>query len=132
MSYAAFMPLLDSAPIMAFSATADPERAKAFYRDQLGLKLVEDSGFALVFDAAGTMLRVQKVKEVRQAQYTALGWQVADIAAKVDELEKAGVQFQRYGFPGQDEKGIWTPPGSATKVAWFLDPDGNILSLTQF
>lgn len=126
------MPLLESSSIVAFGATADPERAKAFYRDQLGLKLVEDSGFALVFDAAGTMLRVQKVKEVRPAQYTALGWQVTDIAAKVDELEQAGVKMQRYGLPGQDEKGIWMPPGSTTKVAWFLDPDGNILSLTQF
>jgi catechol 2,3-dioxygenase-like lactoylglutathione lyase family enzyme len=126
------MPLLDSAAIMAFSATADADRAKAFYRDQLGLRLVSDEPYALVFDAGGTMLRVQKVKEVRVAQYTALGWQVPDIAAKVDELEKAGVHFERYGFPGQDEKGIWTPPGSTTKVAWFKDPDGNILSLTQF
>jgi catechol 2,3-dioxygenase-like lactoylglutathione lyase family enzyme len=117
---------------MAFSATTDAERAKTFYRDQLGLKLVEESGFALVFDADGTMLRVQRVKEVREAQYTALGWQVPDIAAKVDELEKAGVKFEHYGFPGQDEKGIWTPPGSSAKVAWFKDPDGNILSLTQF
>jgi catechol 2,3-dioxygenase-like lactoylglutathione lyase family enzyme len=126
------MPLLDSFPIMAFTATADAGRAQAFYRDQLGLRLVSDEPYALVFDAAGTMLRVQKVKEVRQAQYTALGWRVPDIAAKVDELEKAGVHFERYGLPGQDEKGIWTPPGSNTKVAWFKDPDGNILSLTQF
>ncbi len=126
------MPLLDSSPVMAFSATADAERAKVFYRDQLGLKLVSDEQYALVFDATGTMLRVQKVKEVRQAQYTALGWRVTDIAAKVEELEAAGVKFERYGFPGQDEKGIWTPPGSTTKVAWFKDPDGNILGLTQF
>jgi catechol 2,3-dioxygenase-like lactoylglutathione lyase family enzyme len=126
------MPLLDSASIMAFSATADADRAKAFYRDQLGLRLVSDEPFALVFDAGGTMLRVQKVKEVRVAQYTALGWQVPDIAAKVEELEKAGVKFEHYGMPGQDEKGIWTPPGSTAKVAWFKDPDGNILSLTQF
>jgi catechol 2,3-dioxygenase-like lactoylglutathione lyase family enzyme len=124
------MPLLDTSPIMAFSATTDAARAKAFYRDQLGLRLVSDDGFALVFDAAGTMLRVQKVKEVRQAQYTALGWQVPDIGAKVEELKKANVQFEHYGMPGQDENGIWTPPGSSAKVAWFKDPDGNILSLT--
>ncbi len=117
---------------MALSATKDAERAKAFYRDQLGLKLVSDVLFALVFDAGGTMLRVQRVKEVRVAQYTALGWQVPDIAAKVDDLERAGVKFERYGLPGQDEKGIWTAPGGAAKVAWFKDPDGNILSLTQF
>jgi catechol 2,3-dioxygenase-like lactoylglutathione lyase family enzyme len=117
---------------MAFSATTDAERAKEFYRDKLGLKLVSDEGFALVFDANGTMLRVQKVKEVGEAKYTTLGWNVPDIAATVDELEKAGVNFERYGFPGQDEKGIWTAPGGAAKVAWFKDPDGNILSLTQF
>ena len=126
------MPLLDSAPIMAFSATTDADRAKAFYHDKLGLRLVSDEQYALVFDAAGIMLRVQRVKEVRQAQYTALGWQVSDIAAKVEELTKAGVQFEHYGMPGQDEKGIWTPPGSTARVAWFKDPDGNILSLTQF
>lgn len=125
------MPLLDSVPIMAFSATADAARAKAFYQDQLGLRLVSDEPYALVFDAAGTMLRVQKVKEVPKAQYTTLGWHVPDIAASVEELEKAGVHFERYGLPGQDEKGIWTPPGSSAKVAWFKDPDGNILSLTQ-
>jgi catechol 2,3-dioxygenase-like lactoylglutathione lyase family enzyme len=126
------MPLLDSSKIMAFSATTDGERAKVFYRDRLGLKLVEDSPFALVFDAAGTMLRVQKVKEVREAQYTALGWHVEDIEAKVDELEQAGVKFEHYGFPGVDQKGIWTPPGGSARIAWFKDPDGNILSLTQF
>jgi catechol 2,3-dioxygenase-like lactoylglutathione lyase family enzyme len=126
------MSLLESTSIMAFTATTDAERAKAFYRDQLGLKLVSDEHFALVFDAGGTMLRVQRVKEVRVAQYTALGWQVPDIAAKVDELEKAGVKFEHYGFPDQDEKGIWTAPGGAAKVAWFKDPDGNILGLTQF
>jgi len=117
---------------MAFSATTDAERAKIFYRDRLGLTLVEDGPFALVFDAAGTMLRVQKVKEVREAQYTALGWQVTDIAEKVDQLEKAGVKFERYNFPGVDQKGIWTPPGGSARIAWFKDPDGNILSLTQF
>jgi catechol 2,3-dioxygenase-like lactoylglutathione lyase family enzyme len=124
--------MLGSSPIMAFSAATDAERAKAFYRDQLGLRLVADEPYALVFDAAGTMLRVQKVQEVRLAQYTSLGWQVPDIAAKVEELTKAGVKFEHFGLPGQDEKGIWTPPGGSAKIAWFKDPDGNILSLTQF
>ena len=126
------MPLLDSAPIIAFAATTDAGRAKAFYHDTLGLKLVEENGFALVFDAAGTMLRVQRVQEVLSGKYTALGWHVADIEAKVDELTAAGVRFENYSMPGQDQKGIWTPPGSNAKVAWFKDPDGNILSLTQF
>ena len=117
---------------MAFSATTDAARATTFYRDQLGLRLVSDEGFALVFDAGGTMLRVQRVKEVGEARYTTLGWQVPDIGAKVEELEKAGVKFEHYGFPDQDEKGIWTAPGGAARVAWFKDPDGNILGLTQF
>jgi len=124
--------LLESSKIAAFSATANPDRAKAFYRDQLGLKLVSDEMYALVFDANGTMLRVQKVKEVGEAKYTTLGWNVSDIATTVDELGKAGVKFEHYGMPGQDERGIWTPPGSTAKVAWFKDPDGNILSLAQF
>ncbi|HTC91791.1 MAG TPA: hypothetical protein VK686_25970 [Bryobacteraceae bacterium] len=71
------------------------------------------------------------MKDARVAQYTVLGWQVPDIAAKVDEIEKTGVKFEHYGFPDQDEQGIWTAPGGA-KVAWFKDPDGNILGLTQF
>jgi catechol 2,3-dioxygenase-like lactoylglutathione lyase family enzyme len=123
---------LPSASIVAFSATADPERAKTFYRDQLGLKLVSDEPFALVFDANGIMLRIQKVKEVGDAKYTTLGWNVSDIEATVKELAAAGVKFEHYNLPGQDEKGIWTPPGGTAKVAWFKDPDGNILSLAQF
>jgi len=126
------MSLLASSKIAAFSATTDPDRAKAFYRDQLGLQLVSDEQYALVFDAGGTMLRVQKVNAVSEAKYTTLGWNVPDIAATVDELAKAGVKFEHYGMPGQDENGIWTPPGSSTKIAWFKDPDGNILSLAQF
>ena len=113
-----FMSLLGSSKIAAFSATTNAERAKTFYRDQLGLTLVSDEPFALVFDAHGTMLRVQKVKEVREAQYTSLGWNVSDIAATINELEKAGVKFEHYGFPGQDEKGIWTPPGSTAYIYW--------------
>jgi catechol 2,3-dioxygenase-like lactoylglutathione lyase family enzyme len=126
------MSLLASSKIAAFSATTDPDRAKAFYGGQLGLRLVSDEQYALVFDAGGTMLRVQKVNEVPQAKYTTLGWNVPDIAATVEELSKAGVEFEHYGMPGQDEKGIWTPPGSNAKIAWFKDPDGNILSLAQF
>lgn len=124
-------PLLGSAKLVAFAATRDPARAKAFYRDTLGLRLVSEDGFAVVFDANGVMLRVSTVREVAQAQYTVLGWGVADIVAKVKELQKAGVTFERYSFlPDQDEMGVWTAPGG-TRVAWFKDPDGNILSLSQ-
>src|SRR5215472_17660812 len=103
------MALLGSSPIVAFAGTRDAARAKEFYRDKLGLKFVSEDGFAVVFDADGTMLRVSIVREVAQAQYTVLGWEVDDIAVKVAELEKAGVSFERYAFlPDQDKRGIWT------------------------
>ncbi len=121
---------LGSARLVAFAATTDPERAKKFYAGVLGLRLVSEDGFALVFDANGVMLRVTTVREIAPAQYTILGWEVSDIAARVRELEKAGVKFERYSFPGQDDLGIWTAPGGA-RVAWFKDPDGNILSISE-
>ena len=123
--------MLHAAPLVAFAATADPARALAFYRDTLGLPLTADEPFALVFDAHGTMLRVQKVEEVRAAPYTVLGWRVADIRAAVKELARRGVRFERYEGMGQDRSGVWQSPGGA-RVAWFKDPDGNVQSLTQF
>ncbi len=122
---------LASEKIVAFAATTNQERAKEFYGGVLGLAVVSQDDFALVFDANGVMLRVATVREVVQAQYTVLGWEVTDIVGKVRELEKAGVKFERYSFPGQDEMGIWTVPGGAARVAWFKDPDGNVLSLSQ-
>jgi catechol 2,3-dioxygenase-like lactoylglutathione lyase family enzyme len=117
--------------MVAFIPTRDPARAKEFYRDSLGLRLVsEELPFALVFDAHGVMLRVTAVKELSPAAYTVLGWSVPDITVAAKALEKAGVKFQRYQSMEQDELGIWTAPGGA-RVAWFQDPDGNILSITQ-
>ena len=124
-------PMLGSAQLVAFVATRDPARAKEFYRDTLGLRLISEDDFAIVFDANGVMLRVSTVREIAPAQYTVLGWEVSDIVAKVKELGKAGVKFERYSFPGQDEMGIWTAPGGVARVAWFKDPDGNVLSLSQ-
>jgi catechol 2,3-dioxygenase-like lactoylglutathione lyase family enzyme len=121
---------LGQARLMAFGATANAERAKAFYGRTLGLRLVEDSPFALAFDASGTMLRIQKVESVTPAGYTALGWEVDDIRAAVRALTQAGVRFQRYPGLQQDDLGIWRSPGGAD-VAWFQDPDGSTLSLTQ-
>lgn len=121
---------LRSAKLMAFAATGDPERAKAFYRDVLGLKLVSEDGFALVFDANGTPLRVATVPNVVAAPYTVLGWQVPDAKATVRKLAKAGVAFERYKGMQQDEFGIWESPGGG-KVAWFKDPEGNLLSVSQ-
>jgi len=122
---------LASAKLVAFAATTNQERAKEFYGGVLGLGLLSQDGFAVVFDANGVMLRVSTVREVAQAQYTVLGWEVSDIVRTVKELEKAGVKFERYSFPGQDEMGIWTAPGGSARVAWFKDPDGNILSISQ-
>ena len=122
---------LGSQKLMAFVATRDPACARSFYRDTLGLRLLSEDRFALVFDANGTMLRVTTVHELALAKYTVLGWEVSDIVAVAKDLENAGVKLEQYGFKEQDERGIWTAP-NGTRVAWFKDPDGNILSLTQF
>jgi len=123
---------LGKQPIVAFVGTCDAERARKFYRDTLGLRLVLDQlPAALVFDANGTMLRVTPVKELHPKRYTVLGWEVPDIVAAAKALEKAGVRFERYGGFEQDELGIWTAPGGVAKVAWFNDPDGNILGISQ-
>jgi catechol 2,3-dioxygenase-like lactoylglutathione lyase family enzyme len=124
--------LLGSQPVVAFVATTDHVRAREFYGGVLGLTLVEEElPFALVFDAHGTMLRVTIVKELAPAGYTVLGWRVPDISAIVKQLQAAGAAFERYPGLHQDEQGIWTSPSRA-RVAWFKDPDGNTLSLTQF
>ena len=122
--------MLKSRPIVAFVATTDPKRAKAFYARTLGLRLVSEDGFALAFDAGGTMLRVAIVKTLQPAGYTILGWIVPDIAKAARDLAKRGVVFQRYEGMPQDELGIWSSPSGA-RVAWFTDPDQNTLSLTE-
>jgi catechol 2,3-dioxygenase-like lactoylglutathione lyase family enzyme len=124
--------MLDKRTIVAFSATNDPERAKTFYRDVLGLPLREESPFALVFEAGGTMLRVQKTSGHKPAPHTLLGFEVPDIAADTRALLKRGVTFERFPGMDQDELGIWCAPDNGAKIAWFKDPDGNLLSLSQF
>jgi catechol 2,3-dioxygenase-like lactoylglutathione lyase family enzyme len=123
--------MLGSSAVIAFAGSADLGRARAFYEQVLGLPVIEQNDFACVFDANGTMLRVTAVGEVARAGYTVLGWRVGDIAATVRGLAAGGVQLLRYDGLDQDEDGIWTTPGG-DKVAWFADPDGNVLSLTQF
>jgi catechol 2,3-dioxygenase-like lactoylglutathione lyase family enzyme len=123
--------MLESSGLIAFAATANPAAARAFYEQALGLRVVEQNDFACVFDANGTMLRVTTVAEVIRAGYTVLGWQVADIETAVRGLAAKGITFTRYDGMDQDENGVWTTPGG-DKVAWFADPDGNTLSLTQF
>jgi len=123
--------MLGSSDVIAFAPATDLDRSRAFYEQALGLPLAGQNEFACVFDANGTMLRVTAVPEVSQAGYTVLGWRVADIAATVRDLAARGVVFIRYDGVDQDGNGVWTTPGG-DRVAWFADPDGNILSLTQF
>jgi catechol 2,3-dioxygenase-like lactoylglutathione lyase family enzyme len=122
---------LTESKIVAFLATTVPDRSLSFYRDVIGLPLVNDDQFALVFDANGTHLRIQKVQNFQPQPFTALGWAVSDISAAVSELEKRGVKFERYSFIEQNAAGVWTSPSGA-KVAWFKDPDENLLSITEY
>jgi predicted enzyme related to lactoylglutathione lyase len=122
---------LNESTIMAFLATADAVRARAFYETVVGLHFVADDPFALVFDANGIMVRIQKVETVKPAAYTTLGWKVTDIAATIRRLNANGVQCDRYGGLEQDTLGVWTSPSGA-RIAWFKDPEGHVLSLTQF
>jgi catechol 2,3-dioxygenase-like lactoylglutathione lyase family enzyme len=117
-------------PIL-FLATANVERARAFYERVLGLEFVADEPPALVFRVGDSMLRIQKVERVHAAPYTSLGWAVPDIRRTVQELRAAGVVCQRYEGMNQDDNGIWHAPSGAF-VAWFCDPDGHVLSLTQY
>jgi catechol 2,3-dioxygenase-like lactoylglutathione lyase family enzyme len=123
--------MLGSQEIVAFAAATDLDRARSFYEGKLGLRLVEQNPFACVFDANGTMLRVTAVAEVARPGYTVLGWRVSDIEQVMAGLADAGVEFTRYDGMDQTASGVWTTPGG-DKVAWFTDPDGNNLSLTQF
>jgi catechol 2,3-dioxygenase-like lactoylglutathione lyase family enzyme len=123
--------VLGRCDVIAFVGVQDAARARAFYETTLGLSLVADEPSALVFDANGTVLRVSKVAKVTPAPYTVLGWKVADIRRTIEELAGRGVVFERFGFFPQDALGVWTAP-DGTRVAWFKDPDGNVLSLTQF
>jgi catechol 2,3-dioxygenase-like lactoylglutathione lyase family enzyme len=123
--------MLANCQIAAFVATANPEKARDFYENTLGLKLVSDEEYAIVFDADGTTLRIQKAGKFTPHPFTSLGWHVEDIEAFVDELRAKGVVFEQYPWMAEGSKGIMTFPNGA-KVAWFKDPDGNVLSLDQY
>lgn len=121
--------VLANAKVVAFVATVDGGRARQFYEGVLGLTLTLDDQFALVFDSGGTTLRVAKVEAFTPAPFTVLGWRVDDIEAIVDAMTVRGVQFERYEGMPQDERGICQFPGG--QVAWFRDPDGNLLSFSR-
>ena len=125
------MGALDDARLIAFVPTTDLPRARAFYAETLGLQVTDESPYACVFDANGTTLRLTPVRKLSKVRYTVLGWGVDDIASTVAMLTAAGVAFVSYRGMEVDEAGIWTAPGG-DRVAWFEDPDGNLLSVTQF
>jgi catechol 2,3-dioxygenase-like lactoylglutathione lyase family enzyme len=123
--------MLGTSDVIAFAAATDLDRARAFYAGTLGLRLVDQNEYACVFDAHSTMLRVAVVTEVAHPGYTVLGWRVGDIGEVCAGLRGRGVAFNRYEGMEQDDNGVWTTPGG-DRIAWFTDPDGNTLSLTQF
>ena len=122
--------MLGSATVTALVGTMKPEAAKAFYADTLGLKFINDDGYAQVFEGKNARVRVSKVPVINPAQYAVLAFQVDDIEKTVDGLTAKGVVFARFGFFVQDARGVWTAP-DGTKVAWFHDPDLNLLSVVQ-
>ena len=122
--------MLSSSKIVGFVPTKDSQKARAFYEGKLGFQFVSDDQFALVMRAGETMIRIAKAQDFTPAPYTVLGWEVRDIEAIVRWLTQRGVVFEKYPFVQDREFGIWTTPGG-DKVAWFKDPDGNILSVSQ-
>jgi catechol 2,3-dioxygenase-like lactoylglutathione lyase family enzyme len=122
--------MLSKAKIGAFVCTSNRARSRAFYEGTLGLAVVHEDEYATVHDANGTALRISPVRDLKPQPFTVLGWEVSDIKIMVKALAAAGIGFERFEGMGQDEFGIWSPaPG--IYVAWFKDPDGNLLSLSQ-
>ena len=122
--------MLSQNKVVGFIPTKDGESARKFYEDVLGLKFLSDDRFAVVMESNGTMIRIARVNDFTPAPFTILGWEVEDIESEAQSLIARGLSFQRYSFLEQSDLGIWSAPGG-TKVAWFQDPDGNVLSLSQ-
>lgn len=122
--------MLSNYTLKAFISTTDTERAKQFYTEILGLPIISEDEIAMDFDADGTTLRITKVEMLTPQPYTVLGWDVMEIEDVIKSLMEKGVEFKRFAFFEQNELGIWTAP-DGTKVAWFEDPDRNLLSLSE-
>jgi catechol 2,3-dioxygenase-like lactoylglutathione lyase family enzyme len=123
--------MLASATPIAFVPSTDLERSRRFFADRLGLAVAEVTPYACVLHVGDTTLRVTRVDRLRPQPFTVFGWAVPDIDAVVSDLAAAGVGCERFEGLDQDGAGVWTTPGG-DRVAWFHDPDGNTLSLTQF
>jgi len=117
---------------VGFIGVTDYERARAFYVDVLGLEFVNQDDYALVVRTGGVKVRITRLPEVQPSQHTVFGWEVSDVRKASADLAAKGVAFERYDFLGADQgpDGVWTAPGGMAQVAWFKDPDGNLLSLT--
>ena len=126
----AVKPTLRAAQVVAFVPTKNFKPARRFYETTLGLSLIAKDKFALMFVVGDTRIRIAKVAEFEPAPFTILGWRVPDAKAVVNALTKRGVVFERFHGMQQDESGIWIAPSGA-RVAWFKDPDGNMLSVSQ-
>ena len=125
---------LASMDVVAFVPTTNPTRARPFFENVLNLRFVSEDPFALVFDGHGVTIRVVNVSSVKgfhPAPFTILGWEVPDVASAVSDLSARGVTFERYPGMAQDSAGIWSSPSGA-RIAWFKDPDGNVLAVTQY
>jgi catechol 2,3-dioxygenase-like lactoylglutathione lyase family enzyme len=122
--------MLANETLKTFVPTLKPQEAKVFYRDTLGLKLLNEDNYGLEFDSGGKLLRVIVVPELKPHTFTILGWNVKDIEASIRSLNDKGIFCEKYDFIPQNDLGIWISP-NGTSVAWFKDPDENILSLSQ-
>ena len=123
--------MLESGKLMGFALTKDYDAARAFYEGKLGLEFVSLDQFALVMKAGGHMIRISKVPDFTPLRSTVLGWEVQDIEAVVAWLIGRGVMTEKYPFIQDQERGIWTPPDRSARIAWFKDPDGNVLSVSE-
>ncbi len=122
--------MLTGGKLVGFLTTTDYEKARAFYEGKLGFEFVSLDQFALAMRAGKNMIRITKAETFNPAQGTVLGWEVDDVKAVVLWLSGRGVVTEKYGFVPDQELGIWTAP-SGDQVAWFKDPDGNVLSLSH-
>ncbi|HUJ40696.1 MAG TPA: VOC family protein [Candidatus Acidoferrales bacterium] len=125
------MGILEAAHPSIIVCTRDRARSTAFYRDVLGLKFTGEDNFAAIFSTGGVTLRLSTVAGFTPHEHTILGFHVPDVPATVKALLEQGVTFNRYPAFHQDVLGILTLPGGARRVAWFCDPDGNLLSITD-
>lgn len=123
-------PVVSGRPV-AFIHVADRDRAMAFYRETLGLALRSSDAFGDFLEADGALIRLTALPDYRPHPHPVFGWNVDDVAATVRTLRDRGVAFSIYEGMGQDELGIWTAPDGGAQVAWFTDPDGNLLSLSR-